>query len=49
MELPDLPEGWEWADENSPIDSGLICPCGNTIEIDGECPYGHKSPIFDLI
>ena len=31
---------WEVRD-----DSILVCPCGNYIEWDGECPEGHVSPI----
>jgi hypothetical protein len=23
----------------------LICPCGNRVEDDGQCPNGHESPI----
>lgn len=22
-----------------------VCPCGNSIEIDGKCPNGHISPV----
>jgi len=24
----------------------FICPCGYNIEMDGECPIGHKSPLL---
>jgi len=23
----------------------LICPCGSYVELDGECPEGHVSPM----
>jgi hypothetical protein len=26
-------------------DDMLICPCGDTIELDGRCPAGHVSPL----
>ena len=35
----ELPEGWDSMDDE------LICPCGDTIELDGECPEGHVSPL----
>lgn len=24
----------------------LICPCGNRVEPDGQCPNGHESPLL---
>lgn len=33
-------DDWEVVDE-----SVLVCPCGDTIEWDGECPQGCVSPI----
>lgn len=35
----ELPEDWD------SMDDALICPCGDTIELDGECPEGHVSPL----
>jgi hypothetical protein len=26
----------------------VVCPCGDSIELDGECPEGHVSPAMDL-
>ena len=42
MRIPDtlLTDGWQ---QNRLGD--LICPCGNTIELDGKCPNGHISPL----
>ncbi len=43
MKIPTelLPDGW---DQTSFGD--LICPCGDTIELDGECGKGHVSPLI---
>jgi hypothetical protein len=43
MEIPEgiLPDDWEEAQNVS----GLVCPCGYTIELDGNCPNGHESPL----
>jgi hypothetical protein len=38
-----LPEDWEH--DGFGFDSNLICPCGDTIELDGECPQGCVSPL----
>lgn len=27
----------------------VLCPCGDRIEIDGECPQGCISPAMDLL
>jgi len=35
----------EW--EATPF-GDLICPCGDTIELDGVCPEGHKSPLMGM-
>lgn len=42
MNIPEnlLPEDWE--SDNMGM---LICPCGHRVEMDGECPEGHVSPI----
>lgn len=32
----------DWEVEN---DAVLICPCGERVEYDGECPEGHVSPL----
>lgn len=40
--IPTLPRGWEWGDYGD----SLICPHGNEIELDGECPEGCESPIL---
>ncbi len=34
-------DGWEAGD----LEDTLICPCGHEIELDGECPEGHRSPL----
>lgn len=39
-----LPEGWDM----SPWGDTFICPDGHEIELDGECPDGHKSPLTEL-
>lgn len=33
--------GWTFVDMCE-----IICPCGQSIELDGECLYGHKSPLY---
>lgn len=35
----------DWATDGMGMSSILICPCGNRIEQDGECPNGHVSPL----
>lgn len=35
----------EW--EATPM-GDLICPCGDTIELDGRCPEGHESPLMEM-
>jgi hypothetical protein len=40
-----LPEGWDIDSEGYGLDFLLICPCGDVIEQDGECPDGHISPL----
>jgi hypothetical protein len=39
-------EGWEH--DGYGYDSNLICPCGDTIELDGECPQGCVSPLIQM-
>lgn len=41
-----LPEGWET--DGFGFDSCLICPHGETIEQDGECPEGCVSPLREM-
>jgi len=41
-----LPEGWEH--DGFGFDACLICPCGDTIEMDGECPQGCVSPLREM-
>lgn len=37
-----LPDDWE-------VDDGLlVCPHGNTIEMDGRCPEGCVSPLMGM-
>lgn len=48
MDLPTLPEGWEWIDEDDPF-TGVVCPHGSSIEVDGECPEGCESPLMEFI
>lgn len=38
-----LPEGWDT--DGFGADCLLICPCGDLVEQDGECPEGHVSPL----
>lgn len=40
-----LPEGWDIDSEVYGLDCLLVCPCGVTIEQDGQCPEGHVSPL----
>ena len=40
-----LPEDWEH--DGFGFDSNLICPCGDVIELDGECPQGCVSPLLE--
>ena len=37
----ELPEGWD----SDVFGDGLICPCGYTIELDGQCPDGCTTPL----
>lgn len=34
-------DGWR----SNRFGDGLVCPCGNNIELDGECYCGKKSPL----
>jgi hypothetical protein len=38
-----LPDGWTVEDG-----SVIVCPDGHPIELDGECPDGHKSPLITM-
>lgn len=40
-----LPEDWELGSYGDTV----ICPCGNEIEIDGECYCGKKSPFIGVL
>jgi hypothetical protein len=37
-----LPFDWEYTGDS------MVCPCGNEIEMDGECPNGCRSPLMGL-
>jgi hypothetical protein len=39
-----LPEGWAIDDVGYGVNAKLICPCDHVIEMDGECPNGHRAP-----
>lgn len=41
-----LPDGWET--DGYGLSSCLICPHGETIEQDGECPEGCVSPLREM-
>lgn len=41
-----LPKGWSTDGYGS--SANFICPCGDMIEQDGECPEGHMSPLVRL-
>jgi len=41
MRIPDSVLEGDW--ESVPHMNALRCPCGHTIELDGECPNGHVS------
>ena len=43
-----LPEDWEVADAQMGSSCLLLCPCGEMIEQDGECPEGHVSPLVEM-
>jgi len=36
-------DGTEWTTDPTGV---LICPCGNRVEDDGNCPNGHESPLL---
>lgn len=29
-------------------DAVLLCPCGERVEYDGQCPEGHVSPLREM-
>jgi len=35
-------KGWE----SGGFGDSVVCPCGNEIELDGECPQGCVSPLM---
>lgn len=37
-----IPDDWTYLGDE------LECPCGHIIELDGECPNGHKSPLREM-
>lgn len=41
---PFLPPGWEI----SIYGDSFVCPCGDEIELDGECPEGCISPMLQM-
>jgi hypothetical protein len=44
--LADLIKGTAW--EIGYYGDSFICPCGDEIELDGECPQGCISPMMSL-
>jgi hypothetical protein len=38
----------DWETDGYGLDSNLICPCGYTIEQDGQCPEGCISPLITM-
>lgn len=42
-----LPEGWDH--DGFGFDAILICPHGDRIEMDGQCPQGCESPILGML
>jgi len=48
--LQEILEETGYADEGWETDGlgQLVCPCGHTIEEDGKCPNGCKSPLIEL-
>lgn len=42
------PSGWEVYDPEMGLSFLLLCPHGDTVEQDGICPNGEKSPLIDL-
>lgn len=44
-ELLEILGATDWETDGYGLDSCLICPCGVTIEQDGQCPAGHVSPL----
>lgn len=43
-----LPTNWEIDSEAYGLDFLLICPHGDTVEQDGNCPQGCVSPLVTL-
>ncbi len=42
------PTGWEIYDPEMGLDFLLLCPHGDTVEQDGTCPSGDRSPLIAL-
>jgi hypothetical protein len=42
-----LPDGWDH--DGFGFDSNLVCPHGETIEMDGVCSEGCESPLMGMI
>ena len=42
------PTGWEIYDPEMGLSFLLSCPHGDTVEQDGTCPNGDKSPLIAL-
>jgi hypothetical protein len=43
-----LPIRWTVDDTSCGAHVCLVCPCDHVIELDGECPNGHKNPLRDM-
>ena len=50
MELQALLDAYGFTDEGWMANGQdeLVCPCGEVIGLDGECPEGHRSPVMTL-
>jgi hypothetical protein len=44
--LQSLVAGTEW--EVGAFGDSFVCPCGDEIELDGECPEGCVSPMVSM-
>jgi len=42
------PTGWEIYDPEMGLSFLLLCPHGDTVEQDGTCPNGDRSPLIAL-
>ena len=43
-----LPDDWEVYDAHMGSSCLLLCPHGEVIEQDGQCPEGHVSPLVEM-